>query len=59
MNRLDDLIARAIPIAANACRIIRGKKEWQRAQMRERLTAGKDLHLVPEWVVKEYNQLKL
>ena len=56
---LDDLVQKAIPIPATACWIIRGRLEWQRQQMRERLAQGRDLHLVPEWVVMEYKQLIL
>lgn len=53
---IDNLIQKAIPIPATACWIIRGRLEWQRQQLRERLVHGKDLHLVPDWVAKEWQR---
>lgn len=55
--RLDEIINQAIPIPADACRLIRSHKEWQRRVMRERIEQGKDLHLVPEWVIIKYKSL--
>lgn len=53
---IENLIQKAIPIPPTACWIIRGRLEWQRQQMRERLVQGTDLHLVPAWVVKEWQR---
>lgn len=50
---LDQIISQAIPIPADACRLIRSHKEWQRRVMRERIEQGKDLHLVPDSVLKK------
>lgn len=55
---LENIINKAIPMPSNACRIIRAKIEWQRQQMIDRLEQGKDLHMVPEWAVKQFEVLK-
>jgi hypothetical protein len=49
---LESIVNEVIPIPANCCRLIREHKEWQRKIMIERIEQGKDLHLIPEKVLK-------
>jgi hypothetical protein len=50
---IEKIVNEAIPIPANACRLIRSHKEWQRRVMTERIEQGKELHLVPDKVLKK------
>lgn len=50
---IEKIVHEAIPIPANCCRLIREHKQWQRHMMIERIEQGKDLHLVPEKILKK------
>lgn len=50
---IEKIVHDAMPIPTNCCRLIREHKIWQRRMMIERIEQGKDLHLVPDKVLKK------
>ena len=49
---LDDLLKKYIPIPPGICKVKRARLEWDRWQAKERIALQKDLHLVPERLLK-------
>ena len=54
---LDDILAKHIPIPPGICKVRRAKLEWQRWQAKERIALQKDLHLVPERLLRDVERV--
>jgi hypothetical protein len=50
---LDDILAKHIPIPPGICKVKRAKLEQDRWKAKERIAFQRELHLVPEKILKD------